>query len=92
MTNGKGGSRFERGSEKFYPLPYPDERVRFLLPNSWNGVSTIPNLATTGQKGTKIGKEGDYYTSPCVHPLFGYLIAKQLSSDGGDIGRRQPLM
>jgi SAM-dependent MidA family methyltransferase len=27
----------------------------------------------------KIGKEGDYYTSPCVHPLFGYLIAKQLS-------------
>ena len=27
----------------------------------------------------KIGKEGDYYTSSCVHPLFGYLIAKQLS-------------
>lgn len=26
----------------------------------------------------KIGKEGDYYTSSCVHPLFGYLIAKQL--------------
>jgi len=27
---------------------------------------------------TKIGKEGDYYTSSCVHPLFGHLIAKQL--------------
>ena len=27
---------------------------------------------------TTIGKEGDYYTSPCVHPLFGRLIAKQL--------------
>jgi len=27
---------------------------------------------------TKIGRDGDYYTSPCVHPLFGYLIAKQL--------------
>ncbi len=25
-----------------------------------------------------IGREGDYYTSPCVHPLFGGLIAKQL--------------
>jgi SAM-dependent MidA family methyltransferase len=26
----------------------------------------------------KIGKEGDYYTSSSVHPLFGHLIAKQL--------------
>ena len=25
----------------------------------------------------RIGKDGDYYTSPCVHPLFGYLLAKQ---------------
>ena len=28
--------------------------------------------------GRKIGREGDYYTSSCVHPLFGYLVAKQL--------------
>ncbi|MBM4279032.1 MAG: hypothetical protein FJ130_14320 [Deltaproteobacteria bacterium] len=28
--------------------------------------------------GLKIGKEGDYYTSSCVHPLFGGMIAKQL--------------
>ena len=27
----------------------------------------------------KIGKDGDFYTSPSVHPLFGQLIAKQLS-------------
>jgi SAM-dependent MidA family methyltransferase len=27
----------------------------------------------------KIGRDGDYYTSPCVHPLYGGLIAKQLS-------------
>jgi len=27
---------------------------------------------------TRIGKDGDYYTGPCVHPLFGHLIAKQL--------------
>jgi SAM-dependent MidA family methyltransferase len=26
----------------------------------------------------KIGKEGDYYTGPCVHPLFGGMVAKQL--------------
>jgi SAM-dependent MidA family methyltransferase len=28
--------------------------------------------------GNKIGKHGDYYTSPCVHPMFGHLVAKQL--------------
>ena len=27
---------------------------------------------------TRIGREGDYYTSACVHPLFGGMIAKQL--------------
>ena len=26
----------------------------------------------------RIGKDGDYYTSPSVHPLFGQLIGKQL--------------
>ena len=26
----------------------------------------------------KIGKGGDYYTSPCVHPIFGQMIAKQI--------------
>lgn len=30
----------------------------------------------------RIGKEGDYYTSPCVHPLFGGMIAKQLYQMG----------
>lgn len=28
---------------------------------------------------TRTGKDGDYYTSPCVHPLFGGMVAKQLS-------------
>ncbi len=37
---------------------------------------------------TRIGRDGDFYTSPSVHPLFGGLIAKQLSQmseqlDGG---------
>jgi SAM-dependent MidA family methyltransferase len=26
----------------------------------------------------RVGKNGDYYTAPCVHPLFGHMIAKQL--------------
>ena len=35
---------------------------------------------------TKIGKDGDYYTSSCVHPLFGHLIAKQLNQMAGILG------
>ena len=38
-----------------------------------------PKYGYYQSKTTSIGKEGDYYTSPCVHPLFGGLIAKQLS-------------
>lgn len=28
--------------------------------------------------GEKVGKDGDYYTGPCVHPIFGWMIAKQI--------------
>ncbi len=38
-----------------------------------------PDFGYYQTEGEKIGKEGDYYTSSCVHPLFGYLVAKQLS-------------
>ena len=38
-----------------------------------------PDFGYYQTDGEKIGKEGDYYTSSCVHPLFGYLVAKQLS-------------
>ncbi len=37
-----------------------------------------PQYGYYQSKKTSIGKDGDYYTSPCVHPLFGGLIAKQL--------------
>jgi SAM-dependent MidA family methyltransferase len=37
-----------------------------------------PEYGYYRSKGVKIGKDGDYYTGPCVHPLFGQLIAKQL--------------
>src|SRR4030043_2345957 len=34
----------------------------------------------------RIGRDGDFYTGPCVHPLFGGLIAKQLSQMSGRLG------
>ena len=37
-----------------------------------------PQFGYYQTEGIKIGKEGDYYTSSCVHGLFGYLVAKQL--------------
>jgi SAM-dependent MidA family methyltransferase len=37
-----------------------------------------PGYGYYSSERTKVGREGDYYTSPCVHPLFGHLIAKQL--------------
>ncbi|MBS3905771.1 MAG: SAM-dependent methyltransferase [Syntrophaceae bacterium] len=36
---------------------------------------------------TKIGKDGDYYTGSCVHPLFGGMVAKQLSQMAEILGR-----
>ncbi len=38
-----------------------------------------PEYGYYQSEGLRIGKEGDYYTSPCVHPLFGGMVAKQLS-------------
>ena len=35
-----------------------------------------------------VGKDGDFYTSPSVHPLFGGLIAKQLSQMSEYLGGR----
>lgn len=39
-----------------------------------------------GSGNVKIGKEGDYYTGPCVHPLFGGMVAKQLCQMGELLG------
>jgi SAM-dependent MidA family methyltransferase len=38
----------------------------------------------------KIGAEGDYYTSPCVHPIFGGLLACQLKQMWEILGRPSP--
>lgn len=34
----------------------------------------------------RIGRDGDFYTSPCVHPVFGALIAKQLDQMAEQLG------
>jgi SAM-dependent MidA family methyltransferase len=34
----------------------------------------------------RIGRDGDFYTGPCVHPLFGGLIAKQLAQISERLG------
>ena len=45
-----------------------------------------PSYGYYASERTKIGKDGDYYTSSCVHPLFGHLIAKQLVQMAGILG------
>jgi SAM-dependent MidA family methyltransferase len=34
----------------------------------------------------RIGKDGDFYTSSCVHPIFGALVARQLGEMGAILG------
>ncbi len=37
-----------------------------------------PDYGYYHSEGTKTGKGGDYYTAPCVHPLFGHMVGRQL--------------
>lgn len=54
---------------KHGPVPF----VRFM---EW--ALYHPTLGYYASPGEKIGPQGDYYTSPSVHPVFGELLAKQL--------------
>jgi len=69
-TQGKGLNNFilsqikQRG-----PIPF----IQFM---EW--CLYHPEYGYYQSEKAKIGRDGDYYTSPCVHPLFGHLIAKQL--------------
>ena len=45
-----------------------------------------PKYGYYRSEGVKIGRDGDYYTAPCVHPLFGHLVAKQLLQMSGIMG------
>ena len=46
-----------------------------------------PQYGYYQSEGLRIGKEGDYYTGPCVHPLFGGMVAKQLSQMAEILGK-----
>ncbi len=45
-----------------------------------------PAYGYYSSKEAVIGREGDYYTSPCVNPLFGGMVARQLSQMSGMLG------
>src|SRR3972149_2849871 len=45
-----------------------------------------PAYGYYGSGEARIGREGDYYTAPCVHPFFGGMVAKQLSQMSGILG------
>ena len=47
----------------------------------------FPGLGYYTSPDRKIGKEGDYYTSSCVHPLFGAILAKQIREFWDILGR-----
>ncbi|NWG04325.1 MAG: SAM-dependent methyltransferase [Syntrophaceae bacterium] len=63
--------------EKGGPIPF----CQFM---EWCLYHPIYGYYRVGRK--TIGKNGDYYTSSCVHPLFGGLIAKQLSQMSDEMG------
>lgn len=45
-----------------------------------------PDYGYYNSEGAKIGKKGDYYTAPSVHPYFGRLVARQLLQMSGILG------
>ena len=49
-----------------------------------------PKLGYYDAAGEKIGPEGDFYTSPNIHPIFGHLIARQLHQMWGILGHPSP--
>ena len=49
-----------------------------------------PQLGYYNSPGEKIGPQGDFYTSPNVHPIFGHLIARQLHQMWEILGRPSP--
>ena len=50
-----------------------------------------PQLGYYHSPREKIGPQGDFYTSPNVHPIFGHLIARQLHQMWEILGHPSPL-
>ncbi len=46
-----------------------------------------PGLGYYASQNTKIGKEGDFYTSSHLHPVFGVMIGKQIEEMWGILGK-----
>ena len=67
----------EEGLRKFI-LSQMEERGPIPFSQFMEWCLYHPEYGYYSSERTKIGKEGDYYTSSCVHSLFGQLIAKQL--------------
>ena len=49
-----------------------------------------PKLGYYNSAREKIGREGDFYTSSNIHPIFGHLIARQLHQMWGILGQPSP--
>ncbi|MBI4320477.1 MAG: SAM-dependent methyltransferase [Chloroflexi bacterium] len=54
------------------------EKGRITFAEYMDMALYYPELGYYTSPERKIGKEGDFYTSPCVHPIFGAMIAEQL--------------
>ncbi|MFB3884660.1 MAG: class I SAM-dependent methyltransferase [Thermodesulfobacteriota bacterium] len=63
-----------------------EERGAIPFAQFMEGCLYHPEYGYYRSEKRRTGKDGDYYTSPCVHPLFGYLIAKQLSQMAEKLG------
>ena len=50
----------------------------------------FPELGYYSSSEEKIGKHGDFYTSPCLTPAFGAVIGKQLEEMWSILGEGVP--
>ena len=66
------------------PLPFRDFMDMSLY---------YPEIGYYTRPGEKIGRDGDFYTSPYFTPLFGQLVAKQIEEMYGDLpeGKREAI-
>jgi SAM-dependent MidA family methyltransferase len=84
------GSRAELGNPELKRaiLLRIEERGRVTFREFMDLCLYHPTSGYYSSNREKIGKRGDYYTSPCVHPLFGGMIAKQIHQMWVLMGRK----
>ena len=84
------GSRPELGNPELRRaiLHRIEERGRVTFREFMDLCLYHPKYGYYSSNREKIGKRGDYYTSPCVHPIFGGMIAKQIHQMWVLMGRR----